>query len=138
MGIKYFPYGIEKYQKGIESLRKQIDKDRPEYLCGLHRGGLIPATNLAYLLRIPLLTFDWRSCRSQETMLEYGNANILMVDEVIWNGWTVGVVSKLLVRKFPWAVLVYNPKLKMPRVMYHTAVDVERYNDVSFWWRNDI
>jgi hypoxanthine phosphoribosyltransferase len=140
---KVMIYSYENYCEGIDSLVKQINRSsRPDYLCGIARGGLIPAVQLSYKLKVPLITLDRRDARSMDAVndiLTDPRKSVIMVDEIIDSGETVNVVDSIFRRKFQWACLVYN--ISQPfctDAYFHTTIDRTVDKEwVDFFWGGD-
>lgn len=108
-----------------QELAQRISKfQNPEYIYGVPRGGLIPATILSHIMGIPLLTDE---DEAKEAM-HYG-AQVLVVDDINdtgktmseWRLWTFAQKVSLFERKgttcqSDWAgeVIEHNGWLLMP------------------------
>jgi hypoxanthine phosphoribosyltransferase len=136
-------YTYENYCEGIKSLYTQISSShRPDYLCGIYRGGLVPAVHLSYKLNIPLLTLNRRDPKSATAIREYltsPRSSVIMVDEIIDSGETVRFVNSLFDRDFKWASLVFNTMLSDEiSPFYHATIDRTKTSEyVIFHWDND-
>lgn len=147
-------YTYDMYCEGIDKLAESIysvHRFAPfGYVCGIARGGLIPATHLSYKLNLPLLTIAVDS-KTGEVHYEYGfdnepdtvehklrNSNVLIVDDIIDSGKTVALIENEFWKKFKWAVLVHN--LSQPNSPAWRHVWIDRNVDkeyVTFWWEKD-
>jgi len=137
-------YSYENYIEGIDSLTKQINRSsKPDYICGIHRGGLISAVHLSYKLKIPFITLDRRALHQVHSevydILTDPQKSVIIVDEIIDSGETVGIVNRFFERDFQWACLVYNISQEICKdPYYHTAIDRTLTNDyVIYFWDND-
>lgn len=94
-------------EKQVLELCRQLQKDnwRPDYIVGLVRGGLVPATIMSQYLECPLNTLlvslrDGGECETNTWMPEdaYGETgqkkNILIVDDINDSGATLNWIMK--------------------------------------------
>jgi hypothetical protein len=83
MNKRFIPW--EAIHQHIKSLASKIDRKNYKYVCGIPRGGMIPAAMLAYELDLPLTTSVSKSgcllvddiCDSGKTLLGYTNSPLL-------------------------------------------------------------
>jgi hypoxanthine phosphoribosyltransferase len=135
-------YDYEAFCKGIDAIAEGIRKDKFkfEYIIGVARGGLIPATVLAYRFKKPILLIEWSNRDSgvrnisPEVYEIIQSRNVLLVDDILDSGLTVKQLSKHI-GNFKTAALVYNMKQEVACDYYHIAIDRSVTKDwVTFWW----
>jgi xanthine phosphoribosyltransferase len=107
----------------ITSIVNEIKQENsiPEYIVGLPRGGLIPATIMSHMLDVPLLSLKDIDKRKN-------NLNILIVDDIADSGKTLNPFTT----KYRTATLHYKPQsIHLPTYYAH-----EVNNDiwVNFPW----
>lgn len=134
-------YTYDHYVEGIKTLIKKIGK-RPDYICGVHRGGLVPAVHLSYKLQSPLISLDWKTPGYNEKISEIllnPKNNVIMVDEIIDSGESANKINKMFGREFKWAVLVMNTSQSYIKdSYYHMVIDRNKNNEyVIFHWDSD-
>ena len=104
-------YTYDNYQWGIKVLSEKLKEYKIDYLCGISRGGLVPAVELSYKNDIPLVTLDPRSQNDVNNLyrlLTNKTLSVIMIDEIIDSGATVKRVHKLFDKEFQWACFVLN------------------------------
>jgi len=135
-------YSYDEFTKGINHIVDDIkaDKFKFDYIIGIARGGLIPATVLAYRFKKPILLIEWSNRDSgiknisDEVYQIIQNHRILLVDDILDSGLTVKELSKYI-SNFKTAALVYNMKQDTHCDYYHIAIDRDVTKDwVIFWW----
>lgn len=95
-----------------------IDNDRPDYILGLVRGGLVPAVYLSHKFDVPMLTgrlslrdhksIDWSSFATTFTVLDEGKT-VLVVDDMTDSGDTLNLLfDKCRFPNLKSAVLIHN------------------------------
>jgi len=137
-------YSQELFNQGIESLSKQITDSgiKYNYIVGINRGGLIPATVLSYKLGIPLKvitvqTYDDKVIEVNVPRHYVVTYNCLVVDDIIDSGRTLNVLlDKWQVRTMDVACLVYNQGQDEFAPTYkHLTIDKRQdCSWVTFWW----
>jgi hypoxanthine phosphoribosyltransferase len=135
-------YTYEEFCKGIDCIVDGIkaDKYKFDYIIGIARGGLIPATVLAYRLKKPILLIEW-SYRdsgirniSSEVYEIIQSKKVLLVDDILDSGQTVKELSKHI-GNYKTAALVYNVKQEVPCDYFHVKIDRDVTREwVTFWW----
>lgn len=114
-----------------------------DYICGIVRGGLIPATALSYKLKIPMITinFSTRDADKQDISDETfslfkSGKKILLVDDIIDSGLTLEKIhNKLDVGYIDRAALVYNTAQPFKCDYSHFYIDRNvMKNWIVFWW----
>ena len=137
-------YTYDDYRNGIYLLAEKIKDFKPDYVCGISRGGLVPAVEISYKNNIPLVTLDPRSIYSVNSLhrlLTSETISVIMVDEICDSGATVKKVHDLFEKEFQWAFLVYNiSQTVIKNPIYHYAIN--RNNDKRYfnfhWDRKNI
>lgn len=138
---KLLNYTHEHYVEGIKNLVRQIGK-RPDIICGIQRGGLIPGVHLSYKMKTAFISLDWKTPGYNDKIydiLTNPKNNVIMVDEIIDSGESADKINKMFGREFKWATLVFNTAqtyIKDP--YYHMVIDRNRDNEyVIFHWDSD-
>lgn len=130
-----------------------IARSEYDYIVGVARGGVIPATILSYRTEIPLLTISVQTrnpdrSQSKPTIaIETGirqilnEKSVLIVDDIIDSGLTIETIRSIIdknPKNVNYASLVYNTNLNIdpPEYQYHI---IDRSTDqswVTFPWDN--
>ena len=149
----------------LEILR-QLNRDawKPDYVVGLTRGGLVPATLISQYLEVPMHTLkvslrDNVDCESNFWMAEdaYNGKNILIVDDIndsgatldwIHDDWTGSCRPDDLSWKNIWggsvrvAVLVDNDVSRTAMPITYWSMDINKEADPCWivfpwedWWK---
>lgn len=135
-------YDYQDFCRGIDAIAREIKKDnfKFNYIIGVARGGLIPATVLAYRFKKPILLVEWSTRDSgirnisAEVYEIMQNNNVLLVDDILDSGTTVKELSKHI-GNFKTAALVYNVRQDVHCDYYHLSIDREKMKEwVTFWW----
>lgn len=92
-------YSQEMYNWGIVKICDEITNTNKkyDYIIGVTRGGLIPATSISYKLNIPLITVkiqtrDHQACDIGDTANLTNTTNCLLVDDIVDSGSTVKIL----------------------------------------------
>jgi len=135
-------YSYDKFNDGINSIVEQIKYQnyKFDYIIGIARGGLIPATVLAYKFKKPILLIEWSNRDSgiknisSEVYQIIQNNRILLVDDILDSGLTIKQLSNYI-SNFKTATLVYNIEQDVPCDFYHVKIDRNVNKEwVTFWW----
>lgn len=114
-----------------------------DYICGVVRGGLIPATALSYKLKIPMVTinFSTRDSDKEDISSEVLNLfksgkKILLVDDIIDSGLTLEKIhNKIDIGYIDRAAVVYNTSQPFKCNYSHFYIDRDVMKDwIVFWW----
>lgn len=137
-------YSQEMYNEGINNICQDIiEQNRHyDYIIGIVRGGLIPATSISYRLNIPLVTVtvqtrDLSVCDIGNTARLTNVYSCLVVDDIVDSGETL----KILLDKWDrggihTACLVYNEgQTDIVPTYYHEKINKQIDPAwVTFWW----
>lgn len=153
--VKYRQYKFQDFEMGVQELARKIRNGGHhfDYIVGLSRGGLIPATWLSYKLDIPLVPIQWSMTGVQESNCWiaddiFKGKRVLIVDDIVDNGDTIRSLIKdwqsdiaervLMLANIEVATLVYNKQQQEVQVDYCVdswIIDREKEADwIEFWW----
>ena len=132
----------------VRTIVDQIKKNgvNYDYVCGIGRGGLIPAVWLSHKLMAPLITLrcqkrnneklSYYDCSDEvQEILSDPKNKVLMVDDIMDSGETADLIENEVYEKFDWACLIYNKSQPHPCKYYGTMIDREKDKEwVNFWW----
>ena len=137
-------YSYDRFRTAIPVVLADINlqKVKYDYICGIVRGGLIPATVLSYNLKIPMFTIDI-SLRDRtaltippEAKKIFEKSTVLICDDIIDSGDTIRrIATEIDIRNHDCFGVVYNTESGVP-CRYYT-VPIARSKDkrwVSFFW----
>lgn len=139
---KVTKYGWELYNNDIEQIFNSI-KEPYDFIVGLERGGIIPATHLAYKFNSKPLIFNWSRDEkdySQKIIFDrivQKNYKILIIDDIIDTGETLqNLVHRYNTNNIDIACLVWNcdQKLITPKYYGRKIYRSENDNYIKFWW----
>lgn len=84
----------------VSNLTSRIhnDKFKPQFIIGITRGGLIPATMLSHRLDCPLLTYDPLYDDISKLRCSFERNSILIVDEINDSGTTINSIRKSIIK----------------------------------------
>jgi hypoxanthine phosphoribosyltransferase len=94
---------FDEFKGLVQEICRQIAKDnwRPDYIVGLTRGGLLPATMISHYLEVPMQSLDVSlgdggECVSNLGMVEdaFNGKNILIVDDINDQGSTINWIKQ--------------------------------------------
>jgi hypoxanthine phosphoribosyltransferase len=94
---------FDEFKGLVQEICRQIAKDnwRPDYIVGLTRGGLLPATMISHYLEVPMQSLDVSlrdggECVSNLGMGEdaFTGKNILIVDDINDQGSTINWIKQ--------------------------------------------
>lgn len=137
-----FTYNM--FRSAINQLSQQIMMSgiNYHYICGIVRGGLIPATALSYKNNIPMITIncslrDYRAVDNDPTVVEIVRThNVLVVDDIIDSGQTIKYLKDTIRDNIHVAALIYNTEQTNTTCQYYYDT-IDRSVDkqwVNFWW----
>lgn len=136
-------YTYEMFAEGIGHLAHSIvsSGEQYNYIVGIGRGGLIPATALSYRLTTPLIPAMLQT-RSGTTMDLSALANLplsecLIVDDIIDSGATIDkLIDICACSDVNVACLIYNEgQQAFKPKFYHIKIDKRiDHSWVNFWW----
>ena len=137
-------YTYELFQEGIEYIYSQITytAKKYDYIIGIARGGLIPATVLSYKLDVPMIPIEWstrgpgRQWLPEYTKKELDGKKVLFVDDIIDSGKTIEDMEIELPKlDFDVAALVFNVDQSVNCDYWHLTIKRSINNDwIYFWW----
>ena len=92
-------YEWEEFKCGIDVIYSKIIQSqfRPQYIVGLSRGGVIPATTLSYKLNIPVFYFDPKQDKLSDLKINLAKDKILFVDDINDTGFTLNSIRKKVI-----------------------------------------
>lgn len=137
-------YTQEMYNEGINQLCEAITASDTgyQYIIGICRGGLIPATSISYRLNIPLVPITVQT--RDRTMYDIGDTvymtnryNCLVVDDIVDTGETIKILlDKWNKRGIDTACLIYNEgQQDVKPTFYHKKINKTIDPSwVTFWW----
>jgi xanthine phosphoribosyltransferase len=135
-------YSYEDFNQGINYIAEDIkaDKFKFDYIIGIARGGLIPATVLAYRFKKPIILIEW-SYRdsgvrniSAEAYEIIQSKPVLIVDDILDSGLTIKGLSPFICN-YKTAALIYNIGQEVKCDFFHKSIDREKMKEwVTFWW----
>lgn len=146
MGNLILDYNYNLFRQGIANIEKIIvdSEIKYEYIVGIARGGLIPATFLSYRLDVPLLALHWSTRDNpDEELLDEAlitkmrtAKKVLIVDDIIDSGLTIKQLKKKLKGvKFDTAALVYNEAQPIVPNYFDLKIDRKTNKEwVDFFW----
>lgn len=116
-----------------------------DYLCGIARGGIVPATMLSYKTDIPLImcTVQTRAgnyglnvvdCDQLRSVLSAG-FRVLLVEDIIDSGTTIDIIREAVDQDVDCAALIYNVAQPYKPAYHH--IEIDRNVDkswVNFFW----
>ena len=144
---------FDQVKSAVRSWATKIEQtdSKYDYIIGVSRGGLVPATLLSYATEIPMKTIDIKTRKADGTQCQpetyYGdhlgeimaNSNVLFVEDIIDSGLTLSEISRIMKNRdktFEYASIVYNTALKTQQpAFYYTTINRDYYKDwVIFPW----
>lgn len=139
--LNKIPFTFDMFTTAIDSIVEQIKhrEIKYDYIIGLTRGGLIPATVLSHKLDVPMLASNWATSRKKPSLtlmdlLDNPRNRVLLVDEILDSGKTVSSFMDIH-GKTDVAVLIWNMEQNIVPA-YH-AVEIARSKMpfwIEFWW----
>lgn len=138
--MKY--YSFKKLNQSTTQLADRIKDGNYDYLCGIARGGLIPATILSYKTKIPMFTIEWQLRHgkparkiSDDAMSKLLTKKVLLVDEIVDSGTTINEIHNYLNKKVDVCSLMCRIGSKYIPT-YHD-IDIGTDDWINFEWEND-
>jgi hypoxanthine phosphoribosyltransferase len=101
--LKKIHYNWQQIESACLDIAKQMNSDNylPDYIVGIGRGGLVPATLLSHYIGVPMQSLDISLRDSGETTSNCGMAEdayygkkILIVDDINDQGTTIAWIKK--------------------------------------------
>lgn len=143
-------YDQLQYNIGINYLLKKLVKQvansgqKYDFIVGINRGGLIPATSISYGLHVPLIpiTLQTRDCNVLDlAALERipKGSLCLVVDDIVDTGSTLKILLDIWDKgAIHTACLVYNEgQQEITPTFYDKKINKEQDSAwVTFWWDN--
>lgn len=95
-----FYYNWKNLDTDIRLLSSKVKDDgfKPQYIIGISRGGLVPATMLSYKFNVPLLVFDPKKDEINNLKCCFERNSILVVDEINDTGSTINSIRKSIIK----------------------------------------
>lgn len=88
-----FLYTNQMMEQDLKSIYRSIAYANfiPDYVVGMTRGGLVPATCLSHMLQVPMMTLEWSKSTKKVNqnlceLISNQKANILIVDDIVDTG----------------------------------------------------
>lgn len=88
-----FLYTQKMMSEDLKSIYNAISHENfvPDYIVGMARGGLVPATCLSHTMQIPMMTLEWSKSRQRVNqnlceLISNQKANIMIVDDIVDTG----------------------------------------------------
>ena len=143
-------YSWHEFDKDTHNLCSQIKNKswEPDFIIGIKRGGLVPATKISHLLDKPLMVISYQSRDSSRLdidLLEVSHlplkSQLLLVDDICDSGDTLQKIFKRLTSlNFEFmksCSLYYNPSQLFKVDFYEKTID-RRYDQrwVIFPWES--
>ena len=132
-----FENGMHEIATAIQASGKKYD-----YILGIARGGLVPATRLSYMLDIPLITIQW-SVRDHK-LRNVGQfeldilttKKVLIVEDIVDSGETFTQLFDFLNKgEYDRACLIYNSAQPHYCDYYHIEINRNEMPEwIDFWW----
>lgn len=132
------------FNQAIDLITTEVLKSsiQYQYICGIVRGGLVPATVLSYKLNLPLITLncsmrDYTSFDNDaKTIDTIRNKNVLLVDDIIDSGATIKRIKTEIRHNVHVAALIYNKNQQLTGCQYYYKVIDRSVDDqwIDFWW----
>ena len=138
--------------KAMACIHQQIrsSENTFDYIVGISRGGLVPATVLSHRLAIPLRVVEWslRDSKTKSVPAEikkdiHSGKKILIVDDIIDGGETILTLINHLgatdIKNHKVACIVYNKAQPFitPDYWFNSIDRNEDKAWVNFWWENN-
>ena len=129
------PYSYASYQRDMARITANLEDINYDYICGIAKGGLIPAVHLCHITNTPLLSFNDDGIQLMQDRL----TKILMVDDIIDSGKTATRIERQFERRFDWACLIWNAEQEVIPVAYGTRIERSAQpNWYDFWWEQHV
>ena len=120
---KVLSLGWETIHHAVDALCCQVGSNKPDYIIGISRGGLIPATLMSHKLDVPLRVVRAESYDSTNTRVlkdkpteivgwfeEYNRKNVLIVDDILDTGKTIEAIKDQDPGRHMWCMAVVNKR----------------------------
>lgn len=135
-------YNFKEFDEDVHYLLKQIKQKEKtyDYVVGIKRGGLIPATCLSHALEIPMYSLTWstRDFPYQDTKnsVLQPHSKILLVDDLCDTGDTLVRIKELYNHcDIDTAVLLYNiDQIHIPTYYAQEFSRKQQPEFINFWW----
>jgi len=139
--ISTYDFTFDRFNEAIDSIVQQVHnkKIKYNYIVGLTRGGLIPATVLSHKLDIPMLASNWDTDRKKPSItlmdiLDDPRNKVLLVDEILDSGKTIDSFMDIH-GKTDVAVLVWNKEQHVVPDYHFMAINRSEFSVwIDFWW----
>lgn len=139
--ISTYDFTFDRFNEAIDSIVQQVrnKKIKYNYIVGLTRGGLIPATVLSHKLDIPMLASNWDTDRKKPSItlmdiLDNPRNKVLLIDEILDSGKTIQSFMDIH-GKPDVAVLVWNKEQHVVPDYHFMAIKRSEFSDwIDFWW----
>jgi hypothetical protein len=139
--IGTYEFTFAEFSSAIDELVEQIRKKKIKYnyIVGLTRGGLIPATILSHKLDVPMLASNWDTDRKKPSItlmdiLDNPRNKVLLVDEILDTGKTIQSFMEIH-GKTDVAVIVWNKEQPVVPDYHYMTIRRSEFSDwIDFWW----
>jgi hypoxanthine phosphoribosyltransferase len=139
--VKKTSITFDRFKEAIDIILYQIKERnvRYNYIIGLTRGGLIPATVLSHKLDVPMLASNWATDRKKPSLtlmdiLDNPRNKVLLVDEILDSGKTISSFMNIH-GKTDVAVLIWNKEQEVVPEYYAFEIERSRTSEwFEFWW----
>lgn len=135
-------YSFADVVQSIDKIVKRIDDYKYDYVVGIVRGGLVPATMLSHRLGIPLHTMKW-STRDHQEKEHVGwiaedvkaGKNILIVDDLIDSGLCIQeIVADWGINRHDVDIAVISQNIKAPVIANHYDTTFDSDDNIWYVW----
>lgn len=134
-------FTFKMFNEAVDNIVQQVHskKIKYNYVVGLTRGGLIPATVLSHKLDVPMLASNWDTDRKKPSItlmdiLDNPRNKVLLVDEILDSGKTIQSFMDIH-GKTDVAVLVWNKEQPVVPDYHHMVIKRSEFTDwIEFWW----
>jgi len=136
-----YDFTYDMFNEAIDNIVRQVNnkKIKYNYIVGLTRGGLIPATVLSHRLKVPMLASNWDTDRKKPSLtlmdiLDNPRNKVLLVDEILDTGKTIQSFMEIH-GKTDVAVVVWNKEQPVIPDYHHMTIKRSEFSDwIEFWW----
>jgi hypoxanthine phosphoribosyltransferase len=138
-------YSYAQFQIDMEQIIPILEREDYQYICGVARGGLIPATILSYRLNKPLITFKWSLRDHKHCTIDANTQHILthskclIVEDIIDSGDTLNGIEQFMDverNEFPDVFALFFNNAQERRIKFYCREINRDINKdwINFWW----